>query len=227
MWLEILAISLWGGIVALDTTAAFQFMISHPIISSSVVGLILGNFPVGFIIGIVLELIWLSELPIGAAKFAQGNIGATNAAAIAILTIEQTSRTTPSVAFALISSIIISTVGGQLVVLMRNMNSKIYDHILSIDNLTFRDVTKAHLTGVVLAFSLGFLLTLVSLILFAVILLPGLINRWPESADRFLRPIAGGFFGVGCGILTYLFINHKKWWLLFVGLAGGFFIYFT
>ena len=80
MLYRLVALSIWGGMVALDTTAVLQVLISHPLVSCSVVGFLLGNFKIAFMIGVVLELIWLNELPVGAAPFSEGNIGATVAA---------------------------------------------------------------------------------------------------------------------------------------------------
>ena len=83
MWLELIAISLWGGVVALDTAAAFQIMISQPLVACSVAGLILGNLPLGLMIGIFLQLLWMAEIPAGAAFTPESNVGSAAAAAIA------------------------------------------------------------------------------------------------------------------------------------------------
>jgi PTS system mannose-specific IIC component len=62
---------LLAGIVALfaglDRTAAFQFMISRPIVAAPMVGWLLGDPLAGLQIGAMVELLWLGRLPIGAA----------------------------------------------------------------------------------------------------------------------------------------------------------------
>ena len=221
LWLDILTVSLWGGLVASDTTAALQIMISHPLVSCAVVGFLLGNFPLGFAVGIILELVWLNELPVGAAPFSEGNIGATVAAATAVVLFEQTGRQSPSMALALICGVFISIVGGHVVIFMRHVNSKLYSNLLNCKNLTDRRVRQTHLFGIFLLFINGFLLTAASLFLFAYFLLPKVLYYIPGSWDKILEPVSVSFFGVGCGVLLYMFYKREKWWLLIVGVLGG------
>ncbi|MBN2001201.1 PTS sugar transporter subunit IIC [candidate division KSB1 bacterium] len=226
MWLKFLALSMWGGIVSLDTTAAMQMMISRPLVSCSVVGLLLGNFPLGFSVGILLELIWLIEIPYGAVWFSEGNVGATVASAIAIFLTKQSGRTAPAVYIALILAVLVSIAGGWLVVTMRDINGRIYQSLLDDSNLTFKKITRAHFTGVLMAFSIGFLLTAAMTLTFALIT-PFIMSSIPQSADKLLQPIQGAFMGTSCGILIHLFIKQKRWWLLLLGFSAGFVLVFT
>jgi len=221
MWRDLLFISLWGGIVALDTTAAFQILISHPLVSGSVVGLMLGNFPLGFSIGIILELVWLNELPIGGAPFAEGNIGGTAAAATAIITFEQTSRYSPSIAFALLLAVFISWAGGQLVVLMRSVNGNIYQSLLDRKHIRIKDISRSHLFATSLSFVLGLALTAISVSVFAYWLFPEIIKSIPASTDKIFAPLGPAFLGAGCGVLLYMFYQRKHWWLFLATLLGG------
>jgi PTS system mannose-specific IIC component len=83
--LLILAISAAGGLVGLDRTAAGQFMISQPIVAGPLTGWLLGNAEAGLIIGAVLELVWVLDMPIGTFVPADATIGAVSATAIAVL----------------------------------------------------------------------------------------------------------------------------------------------
>jgi len=51
----------------LDRTAAFQVMISRPIVAAPLTGWLLGEPQAGLQIGALLELLWLGRLPVGAA----------------------------------------------------------------------------------------------------------------------------------------------------------------
>lgn len=51
----------------LDRTAAFQSMVSRPLVAAPITGLILGDLRTGLEIGTMVELIWLGRLPVGAA----------------------------------------------------------------------------------------------------------------------------------------------------------------
>ncbi len=62
---DILLIGLIGGALHLDRTAAFQFMVSRPIVASVIAGSVLGEPMVGLGSGLVLELLWLGIHPLG------------------------------------------------------------------------------------------------------------------------------------------------------------------
>ncbi len=68
-----LLIGLIGGIVDLDSTATWQFMISQPIVAAPLTGLFLGalagqealGLKLGLMIGTILQLLWVEQLPLG------------------------------------------------------------------------------------------------------------------------------------------------------------------
>ncbi|MCC6477168.1 PTS sugar transporter subunit IIC [bacterium] len=68
--------ALAGAVVHLDTSVIGQTLIGQPIIACTLYGWIAGRPEVGLFFGILFELLWLANLQIGAAKFAEGNLGA-------------------------------------------------------------------------------------------------------------------------------------------------------
>ncbi|MBF0543551.1 MAG: PTS sugar transporter subunit IIC [Candidatus Riflebacteria bacterium] len=62
-----------GGFVDLDSTAAWQFMISQPVVAAPLTGLALGFFSnevdyglrLGLTVGTILQLVWIEQLPLG------------------------------------------------------------------------------------------------------------------------------------------------------------------
>lgn len=62
---QCLLVSAAGGLLSLDRTAALQIMISRPIVVAPVIGYILGDAVTGLVIGGVLELLFIGELPVG------------------------------------------------------------------------------------------------------------------------------------------------------------------
>lgn len=64
IWQSFLA-ALVGGILSLDRTAAFQVMVSRPIVAAPVVGYILGDAMTGLLIGGALELLFIGGSPVG------------------------------------------------------------------------------------------------------------------------------------------------------------------
>ncbi|MBE9537336.1 MAG: PTS sugar transporter subunit IIC [Proteobacteria bacterium] len=65
--LELAMVSFTGGLISLDRTAAFQVMISRPIVAAPLVGLMLGDPLTGLKVGLLLELLWIGYLPVGAS----------------------------------------------------------------------------------------------------------------------------------------------------------------
>jgi mannose/fructose/N-acetylgalactosamine-specific phosphotransferase system component IIC len=81
----VLAIAVVGGIVGLDRTALGQIMVSQPIVAGPLVGWMLGDTTAGAIIGCVLEVIWVLDMPVGTFVPADATVGAIAATAAAVL----------------------------------------------------------------------------------------------------------------------------------------------
>ena len=220
MWVDIFLASLWGGFVALDTTALLQIMISRPIVACSVAGIILGNFPLGFLMGILLELLYISELPVGAAKFAESNVGSTAAATIAILITKQfPGRPYMTMACALALTVFVSSVGGRLVLLRRYLNGRLYEKLVYKEKLSAWHINLAQLYGIVMAFLLGFV-ALFSMSAIFVHVLPWILKYVPEKYDKIFQPAMGSVLAVGCLFLVqHFWRQNQKKWLFFVGLG--------
>ncbi len=62
---QTIIVSAAGGVLSLDRTACFQFMVSRPIVSAPAAGYLLGNVPAGIISGALLELMFAGDLPVG------------------------------------------------------------------------------------------------------------------------------------------------------------------
>lgn len=61
----LLAVAAVGGVLALDRVAFLQCLVSRPLPTSAIVGLILGQPALGLACGLYMELIWLSRQPVG------------------------------------------------------------------------------------------------------------------------------------------------------------------
>ncbi|MBI5894260.1 MAG: PTS sugar transporter subunit IIC [Deltaproteobacteria bacterium] len=72
-----------GGFISLDRTAAFQIMISRPIVAGPLIGLVCGSLAAGIVIGSLLELLWIGDLPVGGHVPPHETAAAVIAAAVA------------------------------------------------------------------------------------------------------------------------------------------------
>ncbi len=227
MWVDIFLASLWGGFVSLDTTALMQVMLSRPLVSCSVIGLILGNFPLGFLVGIVSELLYISELPVGAARFAESNVGSTTAAAIAILVTDHLpTRPYMVIAAALLLTVVISSLGGRLVLSMRSINGQIYEKFAYKERVSPTQINIAQLFGIVMAFLLGFVIVFLSCFVFENVLV-WLLSRVPEKYDMIFKPVIGSVLAVGCVFLIqHFWRQNAKKWIVLIGLSVGLVLFF-
>ena len=79
----ILLSSILGGFFACDVTAAGQIMISRPIFCAPIIGFLLGDVMAGFYVGVLMELLWISVVPLGNAVPPDSTIVAVSATYLA------------------------------------------------------------------------------------------------------------------------------------------------
>lgn len=76
-----MAAILAGAILGLDAISVPQVMVSRPLVAASLGGLWAGNPTLGFWVGALLELLWMRELPVGGARYADAGPAAFAAGA--------------------------------------------------------------------------------------------------------------------------------------------------
>ncbi|MDZ7371560.1 MAG: PTS sugar transporter subunit IIC [candidate division KSB1 bacterium] len=224
---EIILVSLWGGLVSMDTTAFLQIMTSRPLVTCTVVGLILGNLQLGLLIGMLLELAYISELPVGAAKFSESNVGAVSAAAVAELCIRRfPDREDAVIFFAILTALAVSAIGGFLVSRMRSFNTRNYTRILELRQIRPRDIAGAHRSGLLAAFLLGFFCVFISSIVLTAVI-PYLLMGFPHPYDRMFKAAIAGLLAAECVFLIHMFWTQtKQRYLIFIGAALGLLLLF-
>ncbi|HET7229294.1 MAG TPA: PTS sugar transporter subunit IIC [Longimicrobium sp.] len=79
---QLVAVTLIGGLVALDGTSVGQFMVSRPFVAAALGGLVVGRPMEGVAAGVVLEALHLAVLPVGAARYPEGGPPAVAAGAV-------------------------------------------------------------------------------------------------------------------------------------------------
>lgn len=147
-----------GGLIGLDRTAAGQFMISQPIVAAPLMGWLLGDLTAGLVIGAVLELIWVLDMPVGTFVPANATVGSVSATAVAAMAYP--GGAPPSaVGFCILLSV--GTVPFTMVAdaIARKWNSRLVDaaRAVSVDDAA-RRLSRAHLTGLAIFFLKSFAL---------------------------------------------------------------------
>lgn len=118
---QILLLLLLGGVVALDGTAVGQFMISRPLVSGTLAGLLLGDPGTGLLVGCILEGANLGAIPVGASRFQEPGPAAIPAT-LAAITLGGGGG---GLALGVGLGMLMSLLGGESVVFQRRWNGHI------------------------------------------------------------------------------------------------------
>ena len=155
---EILLMALIAGIISIDTASGWQIMISQPVVACPVIGLIFGEPHLGLLMGILLELPWLTNVPLGGVHGSEGNLGAVVATGLAIhLKALNVNTENIIVILSILYSLIISRFGIFLVDYVRRSNL----HLIHLADAAanqgdLKKITWLNLTGLFYSFLLGF-----------------------------------------------------------------------
>ncbi len=208
-------VSLVGGLLALDSTAVGQFMISRPLVAGVIAGALAGDAVTGLLIGSTLELYHLATVPAGGGRFPETGPATVVAATVAVWT----GGTPGAIAIAWSLGILWSQVGGWTVMLQRRLNGVILERILG-EGGSPAGLELAHALAILTDLIRGTLLTAVGLLI-GITVVPGLAAVWPlDSAWTIALILAGA--SVTLGILYKGFGGWPKQRVLFVaGLVAG------
>lgn len=154
--MELLWISLIGGLLALDGTSVGQFMVSRPLVAGAIAGALLGDPTQGLLVGAFLELYLLVSVPSGGARFPEG----ATAAVVAVATASAL-HGTGAVPFGVAAGLVWGQVGGLTISGLRRLNGRLIPEPEAAhpERLTIR-----HLTAIGLDYFRGTLVTFVGVV---------------------------------------------------------------
>ncbi len=213
-------VSLVGGLLALDSTAVGQFMVSRPLVAGVIAGSLAGDAVTGLLIGSTLELYHLATVPAGGGRFPDTGPATMVAATVAVWT----GGTPGAIAIAWSLGLLWSQVGGWTISLQRRLNGWILERMVG-EGGSPAALEVAHALAILSDFLRGVLLTAVG-VLVGITLVPGLAAVWPlDSAWTVALILAGA--SVPLGILYKGFGGWPKQRVLFVagvvvGLLGAY-----
>ena len=118
----IVVLSLLGGALSVDATAALQVMLSQPLVAGSIAGAVVGDPILGLVVGSALQLVWIGVLPVGAVPFPDGAVaGAVGVGVGAILAGSGVSQGL-AVAAGAVAGLIAGAVGQRVTSHVRKLN---------------------------------------------------------------------------------------------------------
>jgi len=210
---ELLALSLLGGLLALDGTTLGQFMVSRPLVAGLLAGWTVGAPVEGFLTGAILEVYLLVSFPVGGSRFPEGAPATVVASALAA-----SSEHPGGMALGIAVGLVWGQIGAYSATLLRSLNERLVPDPAG-GELTAATVARAHFTGVLLDFLRGALVTATGLLFGGAVLY--LAPLWPlEEADTRGLLLVGG--AVSLGVLMRSFGGVRRRGLLFAtGLGLG------
>ena len=113
-----------GGFVGLDAVSCPQAMISRPVVAGSLAGFLFGDPSGGLVVGVLLEILTLRQLPVGAARYWDTGPAAVSAAAV-VAGAGGAGGTAGGYVVALALGVVVGWAGSWTVNFQRQVNSRI------------------------------------------------------------------------------------------------------
>ncbi len=212
--LNLLSMSVLGGLVGLDGTSVGQFMVSRPLVVGTLTGWLSGEPLLGAAIGVVLEIYLLVSFPTGGSRFPEGAtatvvaVGAAGAGA-----------GPEALALGVAVGLVWGHVGGFSITWLRRLNAALVPHERQPPPSARRLMT-LHVVTVGADFVRGALVTAVGLWV-GVFVVGGMAPIWPLDAAASVGLVLVGA-SVSLGILLRDFGGFKNHRVrLVVGIALG------
>ena len=214
-----------AGIVAMDTTAGPQILISEPVASCTLVGFLFGKPEMGFMIGMLFQLIWFDYMPLGAVRFTDSNMAAL-ISTVSLFSAERffgftESATKVAIIPALLYGVATGFIGLYLTTQIRHIRSRFSESIVfRLERGEKVSVAGFHLAGLSLSFLRGVFMAL--LLIPAGTIFCGLLTFLPVSFVGGLSSAIPMMWGTACAAaFTLYWIKGDKKPLL-LGVIGGF-----
>ena len=157
--LIITGVALFGGIIGLDKTAVGQIMVSQPVVAAPLIGWALGDLTTGLITGVVLELIWLVDIPVGTFVPADSTVAAVFATAIAILGSPEGPQLSLT-GFSILLTVLLAPVTMRADTIIRNFNARLVHRVQASSEPLGLALSRSHRAGLLVFFLKFFILFL-------------------------------------------------------------------
>lgn len=197
---------LLSGIIsflALDTTIAFQMLISSPLLACPILGWLLGDLKLGLELGFLFQLLWLGRIPAGAVTVPEGNLASMTSAALVLL-YRDIGFSNSLLAVAFVEGILISYLGALVTLYYRKINSFLFNlSLLEVERLHYRVLPAFEAASVLIYF-----LMITGLSYFILIVnsnvLPSLVPFLGNNFEAQLIIIKPAIVGIGLGLMVPL-----------------------
>lgn len=216
---DIVVLSLLGGILGLDTVSFPQAMLSRPIVGATLAGAMLGDASAGLLVGATLELFAVDTLPFGASRYPEWGSAAVIGG---VLYTKAGAFTAGRLTTAVLAALVVAWVGGWSMVQVRKLNAHWararHDAVASGAR---RTVIGLQIAGLAADLVRGIVLTAIGLAALQPLQVATL-QEWSIHAplSRAMVAAAAGAVSLGAAYKLFHTVPGFRWQFL-LGLAGG------
>jgi PTS system mannose-specific IIC component len=217
---DVVILSLLGGVLGLDTVSFPQAMLSRPLVGATIAGAILGDAWSGLLVGATLELFAVETLPFGASRYPEwGSAGVVGGALFAKAAYGfEAGRLTTTV----LGALALAWIGGWSMVQVRKLNAHwARGRHEAVASGSRQAVIGLQIAGLGADLARGIVLTAVGLVALAP-LQQLTLQAWGSGAPLSRAVVAGAAGAVSLGAVWKLFHAVPGFlWQFAVGLAAG------
>ena len=204
---HLLLIAIIIGFLSLDTTIAFQVLLAQPVFACPIIGWVMGDPLTGFYIGMLMQMLWLSDMPMGAITPPEGNIASMIAT---VLMVQFRDVAMPNTLLTLIILIVVllSYLGARLTIQDRRWNEFFLEKTLqAAEHAGIKEIAFWNIIAIIIYFVVMVLFAWVSLILLIPIV-KWVLPRVPEFIEKRLILMEPVLWGIGFGLSLRLVYRH-------------------
>jgi len=216
-----------GGIVSVDSEAGWQVMVSQPLVACPATGWFFGNFEMGLMIGILMQLPFLTEIPAGGAKQTFSNLGSFVGAALAAHLSQMFPAIPNLILFATVTfAVLISWITTPLVKATRGLNLIFVRKAeAALNKERPKAVSFYNYLGVVNALFFGIFFS-ASFWLLGKYIVPPLVQSFTPAFEQRLDLLRMTLLGAGMGAVIWMFVTKTTIRLTILGAGTGSLILF-
>jgi len=221
-WVILLLVA---ALVAQDTTAGPQLLVSEPLVSGTLAGWVVGDAYLGLVMGLAVQLIWSGMMPVGTTLFLDVNVGVICAVVVAAAMPGSEDHRLLAMGVALLWMVPVALLGTGLTELHRRLSDIIVSTVRP-ESAAPRTIAWRHLGGWLLAGVQG-MMTLAFGVALGMVIVPAVTHSLVPivRADLLWAGILGTGGGMAVGVTWHY--SRGRATLLGALLAAGFWALWT
>lgn len=212
--------------LCLDQRHAFQLALSQPLVTCSIIGMVSGNYADAMYFGLLIQLIWLGNLPVGASTTPEGNIASVVGC---LLYIEFSEIYIPFgeilILLVYIYTVLLAFIGGQTYNYTRKLNIRLFDFAFNEIN----NEKKANIGKIIFyALSIQFITNWIFILLFfgaGQLILSEITGILSDAWIKIWSFVEWAILGAGVGLVVSVYKNKKYKQLIVLASIIGIFVF--